>query len=297
MALSPEDKKKYSDMVERTGGNRAQMLAGRTIPADYQAYLDQVQRREQILEFEGIMPVRVVVSTSKQLAEHAPIHVNMHGGGFWFRQNEDDDMYCAHIATETHGVVVDIDYATSPDYPFPTAFEQSYAVTRWAGEHARELGADPARLSVGGLSAGGCLSAAISLRAAAAKEFGLCLQVLDCAAIDNMAAVENWDNDRTYAFSMMYCGGDSRLLKSPYCSPAYANDAMLANNPKTLVVNAGHCPFKKANERYAMRLASQGTEASVKCFTESRHVFTVRMVDQWREAQDLIIRYIKESSL
>ena len=26
------------------------------------------------------------------------MHVNFHGGGFIFPQNEDDDMYCAHLA-------------------------------------------------------------------------------------------------------------------------------------------------------------------------------------------------------
>ena len=49
----------------------------------------------------------------------------MHGGGFVYPQDPDDDMYCAHIAAATHGIVVDIDYATSWEGPFPLAFDHS----------------------------------------------------------------------------------------------------------------------------------------------------------------------------
>ena len=44
---------------------------------------------------------------------------------------------------------MDIDYAVSWDHPFPTAFEQSYAVVKWVFEQCSAWNADPKRVSVG----------------------------------------------------------------------------------------------------------------------------------------------------
>lgn len=297
MALSAEERKSLFDVIERTGQARAELLDGRVIPDDYRVHQERVVREEKTMEFDGLAPVRVVITRAKELAAEAPIHVNMHGGGYWFHQNEDDDLYCAHIADRTGGVVLDVDYATSPEYPFPMCFEQSYAVAKWAAEHAGELGGSSRRLSVGGLSAGGCLAAAIALRASATHDFDLCLQVLDCAAIDNVMAVKDGTNERSEAFSRLLCDGNLRLLESPYCSPAYAIDSMLAGLPKALIVNAGKCPFKEPCTIYGMRMAAQGVNVTIKSFEESRHGFTVRMADEWGAAQDIIIRFINESSL
>ena len=92
---------------------------------------------------------------------------------------------------------MDIDYAVSWDHPFPTAFEQSYAVVKWVFEQCSAWNADPKRISVGGHSAGGCLSAAIALRAAATRDFTLCMQLLDYSALDNYQAVLPDGNERS----------------------------------------------------------------------------------------------------
>ena len=297
MTLSTEQRQELFDVIERTGQARAALLDGRVIPKAYRAHQDRVTREERTLEFCGLAPVRVVITKANNPVSNAPIHVNMHGGGYWFHQNEDDDLYCAHIADCCGGTVVDVDYATSPEYPFPMCFEQSYAVAKWAAEHAEELGASPKRLSVGGLSAGGCLAAAVALRATATHDFDLCLQVLDCAAIDNVMAIKDSKSERNDAFSRLLCDGNLRLLESPYCSPAYAVDTMLASLPRTLIVNAGSCPFNAPNTVYGSRMAAQGVDVTIKTFVNSRHGFTVRMADEWQEAQSIIIRFINESGL
>ncbi len=268
------------------------------IPEEYTAYLDQVEQRELTLPLEApAYPVRLVISTAKDKMDQCPIHVNMHGGGFVYPQDHDDDMYCAHLAAATHGIVVDIDYATSWEHPFPCAFEQSYAVVKWVFEQCEGWGGDPKRISIGGSSAGGALTAAISMRAAATKDFELCLQILDYAALDNYQSVLPGANERSNAFSKLYADGDDRVLQLPFCSPAFATDDMLKNLPPTLIINAGHCPFKKDNEQYGLRMAAMGTEVTIKCFMDSPHGFTVRMAGEWQEAQELIIRAINEASL
>ena len=190
---------------------------------------------------------------------------------------------------------MDVDYAVTPEYVFPTAFEQVWDVAEWAFAHAKELGADSNRISIGGHSAGGALAAAICLRAAKTGNMKFALQILDYAALDNAMSFEPGGNERSRAFSMLYCDGNVRVLKSPYCSPVFASGEMLKNQPRTLIINAEHCPFRTVTERYGQRLAQVGNEVAFRLFPGSAHGFTIRMTGAWLEAQDLIIRYLKKA--
>ena len=298
MALTHEEKEALRAVIDRTSGHRETGAATRVVPEEYKAFQEQVERKELTLPLEApAAPVRLVISTAKEKAEKCPVHVNMHGGGFVYPQDPDDDMYCAHIAAATHGIVVDIDYATSWEGPFPLAFEQCYAVMKWVYAQCEAWGADPDRISMGGHSAGGTLTAAISLRNAVKQDFPVCLQVLDYAALDNNNAVQPGGNERSRAFSTLYCDGDFRVLKLPFCSPCFATDEMLKDHPATLVVNAGHCPFREGNETYAMRLAAAGCEVTIREYLDSPHGFTVRLAGQWQQAQARIIRAINEATL
>lgn len=298
MALSAEERNHWCDVIDKTGGHRETALKERIVPEEYRTYQNQVERTEVIVPVPAVnLPVKCYISIAKDKIENCPVHINMHGGGFVLPQDTDDDMYCAHVASKIHGIVVDIDYASSFEHAFPAAFEQSYAVVQWVFEQCKKWEANSRRVSIGGHSAGGCLAAAISLRAAATKDFSLCLQILDYAAIDNYKSMLEGGNERSCAFSQLYADGDARVLQLPYVSPVFATDKMLLSQPRTLIINAEHCPFKDDNERYGMRLAAMGTEVTIRCFVNSKHGFTVRMSDEWQQAQELIIRTINESSL
>ena len=298
MALTQAQKDELREVLARTGKHRETNAVQRVIPEEYAAFLKKVERKEMILPLEApAAPVRLVISTALDKEENCPVHVNMHGGGFVFPQDGDDDMYCAHVAAGIKGIVVDIDYAISWDFPFPTAFEQCYQVVQWVFDQCEAWGADMKKVSVGGHSAGGCLSAAIALRAAATEDFKLCLQLLDYSALDNYQAVLPGGNERSCAFSKLYADGDDRVLQLPYCSPLFATDEMLKNQPRTLIINAGKCPFKKDNEQYGIRMAAVGNEVTIKCFMNSPHGFTIRMAGEWQEAQEYIIRALNEASL
>jgi len=297
--LSEKEKQDLKDTLDRTGKFRDQMVNGKVIPDDYAAWLQKVERVRYELPVPAVnVPVTVYVSSALDKTENCPVHINMHGGGFVFGHGEDDDRYSAHIAAETRGIVVDIDYASAFQYPFPVAFEQCYEAVKWTFSRLKDWNADEKRVSIGGQSAGGNLSAAICTRAAGSKDFRLCMQILDYAALDNyMAVPKETGNDRTRAFSLFYCDGDVRLLKNAYVSPIFATDEMLKDQPGTVIMTAARCPFKKVNEEYASRLARMGNEVTVRCFMNSGHAFTVRLMDEWREGQEYVIRNILESSL
>ncbi|MDO4620754.1 MAG: alpha/beta hydrolase [Lachnospiraceae bacterium] len=300
--LTKEDREEMRATLGRTGGMREVMLRERTIPESYKANLDLVTQERISLTLPGAeVPVECVITMAKDREENCPVHVNMHGGGFVFPQDHDDDLYCAHVAARIHGIVVDIDYATSFDYAFPTAFNQCYGVMQWVFRKCEEWKADPKRVSYGGHSAGGNLTAALSLRAAQTGDFKPCLQILDYAALDNDMSVHEGTptyNERSAAFSRLYCDGRMEQLKDPFVSPCFATDEMLKNQPKTLVIAAQKCPFREINEVYAKRLAAAGNEVSFRLFENSAHGFTIRMNgEEWMDAQELIIQAILESSL
>lgn len=297
MALTAEQKLELEEVLKRTGAHRESGAAVRVIPEEYQNYKNLVEQKEIRLQVpEAAAPVRCVISTAKEKAENCPVYVNMHGGGFIFFQDGDDDLFCAHVAARIHGIVVDIDYASSREYPYPMAFDQSYGVMRWVFQHCEEWGADPAKVSMGGHSAGGCLVAAIALKAARTGDFKVCLQVLDYAALDNYMPFEEGGAERSRAFSAYYVDGDLEKLKDPYVSPAFATADMMADQPRALIINARNCPFCIGNEEYGKRLVEAGNLVTMRRFRDSRHGFTIRMVDEWKEAQELIIQEIMEAS-
>ena len=290
MPLTAQQRQELLDVIQRTGGSREVMLSQRVIPEDYTAYTQLVEREEQTLTLPGAAaPVRIIVSKALNRKPGCPVHVNFHGGGFILPQNGDDDLYCARVAAGIRGVVVDVDYATSDKHPFPAAYDQSYAAVKWTFAQCAGWQADPKRVSAGGHSAGGTLTAAISIKAARTGDFKLCLQILDYAANDNYMPLEAEGQERSKAFSLLYADGDVELLKNPAVSPVLATPEDLKNQPFTLILEAGLCPFRDVNRRYEEKLAQAGNRVKRIEFPDSRHGFTVRMLDQWREAQQAIV--------
>lgn len=293
MSMTTEKRQEQLDVIQRTGGNREVMLSQRVIPDSYLAYAKQIEREEQTLTLPGAeVPVRIIVSKALDREPGCPVHVNFHGGGFILPQNEDDDLYCARIAAGIHGIVVDVDYATSDKHPFPAAYDQSYAAVKWAFTQCAGWEADPRRVSVGGHSAGGNLAAAVSMKAARTGEFKLCMQILDYAANDNYMAVIAEDREqwaRCTAFSLLYADGDVELLQKPVVSPIFASPEDLKNQPYTLIVEAGQCPFRDVNREYEEKLLQAGNRVERVEFPNSRHGFSVRMLDEWQEAQQAIV--------
>ena len=256
---------------------------------------DRVEREALTLELPELPRVRVVISRAREREPGCPLHINIHGGGFILPHSRDDDLYSAAIAVGIRGIVVDIDYATTPGHTYPTALDQCYAVTKWAFSRCADWGADTQRVSIGGHSAGGNLAAVISLKAAQTKDFRLCMQVLDCAMTDNTVTDDTkgiWRPLIRIA-AHLYTGGKRSLLKDPMVSPVYAPDEMLRGQPDTLFIAPVNCPFLEANRGYATRLEKAGCRVIYREFENCRHGFTVRRHDRWRSAQDTIINALR----
>jgi acetyl esterase len=88
--------------------------------------------------------------------------VYFHGGGWVAGDLVTHERQARTLALEADAVVLSIDYRRPPETPFPGAYEDCLAATRWAAKNIGRLGGDAARLAVAGDSAGGNLAAAVA---------------------------------------------------------------------------------------------------------------------------------------
>src|SRR5205807_1116205 len=86
------------------------------------------------------------------------------GGGWIVGGLGSCDHICRRLAAQSGAVVVSVEYRLAPERPFPGPLLDVEDVINWVGEQAETLGVDPAKLLVGGDSAGGNLAASVALR-------------------------------------------------------------------------------------------------------------------------------------
>jgi acetyl esterase len=92
-----------------------------------------------------------------------PVLVYFHGGGWVWSSVDTHDSAARHLAAGGDVATVSVDYALSPEAKFPQALEECAAVVRTLAHEGAAWGLDPARIFLGGDSAGGNLALATAL--------------------------------------------------------------------------------------------------------------------------------------
>ena len=116
------------------------------------------------------LPARLYAPATAKL----PVLLYLHGGGFTIGNLETHDSLCRQIARRSGAAVIALDYRLAPEHRFPVAVEDTWDALRWLASHGAALGLDPARLAVGGDSAGGTLAAVCAIHA---RDTGLPLRL------------------------------------------------------------------------------------------------------------------------
>ena len=236
-----------------------------------------VERRE-VPGRGGPIPVWIYTPAEARRTGLLPVLVHFHGGGFVLCDTKSHDPQNRFWANHADCIVVSVDYRLAPEHRFPAAVEDCHAATRWVSENARQFGGDPARIAVGGESAGGNLAAVVSQLC---RDPGpsIRLQVLAVPLLDfrydspsckTYAAGFGLERSGLHYFRTQYLERETNW-DDPRASPLRA--ASLSGLPPALVITAGFDPLRDDGRAYADRLALAGVPVAYTCIEGMPHPF------------------------
>ncbi|CAA9956767.1 fungal specific transcription factor domain protein [Pyrenophora teres f. maculata] len=136
-----------------------------------------------------------------------PVHLNFHGGGWVLGGLQSEAAWCRSVCNNTGIVIVGVDYRLAPEFVFPTAIYDSWDSLQWVISHAADLNVDGSSVSIGGLSAGGHMSAVLSHMARdAGMDLRLALLVVPSTDFRWLIAEEPVRSDvaRSYPSTALY---------------------------------------------------------------------------------------------
>jgi acetyl esterase/lipase len=238
---------------------------------------DKVLRTDHEIPGSGGVVVRV----------HRPVDAKgplpcvywMHGGGLVLGDYAGDDARFDVWCPQFPCVGVSVQYRLSPETRYPGPLDDCYAGLQWVHGNAAELGVDPARLGIGGQSAGGGLAAGLALLARDRGEVPVAFQLLVYPMIDDRQITESsqWHDPvwppsaNTYGWTAYLGDRKGTDGVEPYAAPARATD--LSGLPPTLIAVGAIDGFSDEDIDYAVRLRHAGVPVDLKVYAGAPHGF------------------------
>jgi acetyl esterase/lipase len=140
--------------------------------------------------------IRVCIFGPLNRVENVPGVLWLHGGGYAMGVPEQSMVMAKRFIQASNCIVIAPDYRLSVEAPYPAAFDDCYEALLWMKNHAKALGIRDDQLMVGGDSAGGGLTAALTLRARDTGEVAIAFQMPLYPMIDDrMTSESSMDND------------------------------------------------------------------------------------------------------
>jgi acetyl esterase len=244
----------------------------------------------------GPLPARHYTPTER--GPH-PLLLFLHGGGFVLCDLDTHDQACRLLCRRAGVQVLSVAYRLAPEHRFPAAVSDAWAALCWAVGNAARLGADPARLAVGGDSAGGNLAAVVAQRAAREGGPALALQLLIYLAVDRTTPYRSLE---LFADGFFLTRAEIDWFDRHYSSPEDHGDPRLsplrgADLPglaPALVVTAGFDPLRDEGVAYAAARAAAGTEVRLRRHSGMLHGF-INMIDLSRSARAALVEVADEA--
>lgn len=214
--------------------------------------------------------------------ELLPCGLYFHGGGYVFgsvlRQND----LCVRMAKNVGMMVISVEYRLAPEYKAPAPLEDAYEALVWLDKNGSSIGADPSRIAITGMSAGGGITAALALMTRDRKGPKPVLQVplyamLDCRAdsVSQKAVTSHkvWCYDYSKIGWGAYLDGEADC----YISPALAED--LSGLPPVFSYIGTVDPLLDENIEYWTRIIRAGVPVEYHIFPGCYHSFEISVPD------------------
>jgi acetyl esterase len=220
----------------------------------------------------------------------APAIVFYHGGAFWITGGQAmrtlGDPLCTRLAASLGAVVLSVDYRLAPEHKYPQPVEDCFAALQWIVTESGQLGVDPSRIALYGISSGGNMATATALRAAAAdmprpRVMVLVVPALDLsgpAALTDVGSDGNIDAEILNQIVSIYVPPHVDRC-DPDVSPSLATD--LTGVPPTFVVAGRYDALRDMGVRFASRLNRAGIPAAATVYPMTHSVALPGTVDEY----------------
>ncbi len=231
--------------------------------------------------------LRVMVYKPKSEQKDFPGLLWIHGGGHIVGVPEQDAALCIKFAKEAGCIVVAPDYRLAPEHKYPADVEDCYNALVWMTEN---LPVRKEKIAVAGQSAGGGLTAAVTLMARDKKGPAICFYMplypmLDCRTITpstyQITDHRVWCRDFNLAAWKMYLGYDvntDNVKDVPkYASPALVEN--LSNLPPAYMMVGTLDPFRDESIAYAQRMIQAGVPVELHVVPGCTHGFEGIFID------------------
>jgi acetyl esterase/lipase len=205
------------------------------------------------------------------VSQPGPALLWMHGGGYVIGSAQQDDELCRRFARELGITVAAVDYRLAPEHPYPAPLEDCYAALTWL---AALPAVDPARIAIGGASAGGGLAAALALLARDRGEVTPTLQVLAYPMLDDRSGStpEN-PNYRLWGPKSNRFGWAAYLGNADPKVAVPARHEDLSGLPPAWIGVGTHDLFHDEDVAYAARLTAAGVPTQIETIPGAFHGF------------------------
>ena len=225
----------------------------------------------------GDLRLRVYRGIGTRSGESLPCLVFLHGGGWVIGNLESHDRMCRSLANKARICVVAVDYRLAPEHRYPAAVDDCVTALEWVAGNAGTLGVAPARIGIGGDSAGGNLAAVLALMGRDGNAPPAMFQALLYPVVDLTAASASYRRVTSgvpltaatmHYFIDHYTPAASDRLDWR-ASPLLAKS--LAGTPPALVLTVAHDPLCDEGVAYARRLEDDGVRVTALHLSDHMH--------------------------
>jgi acetyl esterase/lipase len=223
-----------------------------------------IESRREVVPAEP--PVPIVRYERPHRARPSGAVLWIHGGGTVMGTPDSAHAFCSRLADELDALVISVDYRLAPEDPFPAALLDCAAVLRWLHDHAEAEGVAPARIAVGGDSAGGGLAASLAQHALDSGGPPIAFQALVYPMIDDRTALRSGRGGRQhfvwtaasnrFAWTAYLGHAPSTAPERPHAAAARRED--LAGLPPAWIGVGDLDLFLEEDVDYAERLEAAG---------------------------------------
>ncbi len=227
-----------------------------------------------------------------------PVLIYLHGGGWSIGSPATHGKLARQLCVGAGTVVVNVDYRLAPEHPFPVPLDDCVTAARWTRDSILRFGGDPARLAIGGDSAGGNLSAAVinELR----HEVRLRAALLIYGAFDLLASRRDYDRYAPEEDPILPKHSMDLMLRAYLSGGASTDDprvsplkADLSHFPPACLVCGTWDPLLGDSQAMHQKLQQSGRRSVLHTYPEMPHAFLQLGPREATEALDTSCAFLR----